>query len=179
MRDADTARREDLESFVVRAQHGDSYAMGALLQRIEPYIEHICKPIALQDSADAVQESMIVIYRSLPRLEQPGALLGWVRVISHREAIRVARGNGRVVVTELIELPMLSSSHLSAEVRDVLDRLTPEHRAILTLRHVEEIDEQTVARVLGLPLGTVRSRLFRARRAFREAWDFREPWEQV
>jgi RNA polymerase sigma factor (sigma-70 family) len=144
--------------------------MEALLQRLEPYVEHVCKPIAMQDAADAAQESMIAIYRNLHHLEKPGSLLGWVRIISLREAARVARLSGRAVAAELTEMPMASTPQLAAEIRDVLGRLTPEHRAMLTLRHVAELDEQTVARSLGLPLGTVRSRLYRARRAFRDAW---------
>ncbi|GAA3203632.1 sigma-70 family RNA polymerase sigma factor [Actinocorallia longicatena] len=145
--------------------------MDALLQHLEPFVERICKPIAMQDSSDAVQESMIVIYQNLRSLEKPAAIFGWARIISLREAARVARLSGRVIATEQIEIAGSSTPQLGTEIRDVLGRMTPEHRAMLTLRHVQELDEQTVAKSLDLPLGTVRSRLFRARRAFRQAWD--------
>jgi DNA-directed RNA polymerase specialized sigma24 family protein len=52
----------------------------------------------------------------------------------------------------------------------VLARLTPEHRAVLVLRDLEGLDEQAAGALLDVPAGTVRSRLFRARRSFRKAW---------
>lgn len=170
-RDAAGSKDHELADLVWRAQRADALAMDELLQRLEPYVEHLCKPIAMQNAADAAQESMIVIYRNLWQLKEPGALLGWVRIICLREAVRVARLNGRVIWAELTDAPTLSTPQLAAEIQDVLDRLTPDHRAMLTLRHLEELDEQTVAQSLGLPLGTVRSRLYRARKAFRKAWE--------
>ncbi len=52
----------------------------------------------------------------------------------------------------------------------MLARLTPEHRAVLVLRDLEGLDEQAAGALLDVPAGTVRSRLFRARRSFRKAW---------
>jgi RNA polymerase sigma-70 factor (ECF subfamily) len=52
----------------------------------------------------------------------------------------------------------------------LLDRLSPEHRAVLTLREVEGLDEQAIAELLAVPPGTVKSRLSRARQNFRKAW---------
>jgi RNA polymerase sigma-70 factor (ECF subfamily) len=54
--------------------------------------------------------------------------------------------------------------------RDVLDRLAPEHRAVLMLRDLEGLDERTVADALDMPVGTVKSRLSRARDNFRKGW---------
>ncbi|TDT24449.1 RNA polymerase sigma factor (sigma-70 family) [Streptomyces sp. BK208] len=56
------------------------------------------------------------------------------------------------------------------DITDLLERLAPEHRAVLVLRHVEGPSEQEVSALLEIPVGTVRSRLFRARRSFRSAW---------
>jgi DNA-directed RNA polymerase specialized sigma24 family protein len=57
----------------------------------------------------------------------------------------------------------------AVDIRDLLDRLSPEHRAVLVLRDLEGLDEQTAGEQLGVPTGTVRSRLFWARRSFRKA----------
>jgi RNA polymerase sigma-70 factor (ECF subfamily) len=58
----------------------------------------------------------------------------------------------------------------AVEVRAVLDDLAPEQRAVLVLRHLDGLDEAEMAEVLGVAKGTVKSRLHRARAAFRERW---------
>lgn len=155
---------------VRRAQRGDLIALHDLLEAITPYVRRLCGPIALQDAPDAAQEALIVVLRKLAGLREPAALFGWVRVIAVREAVRVARQSSRALPAELTELPSPDDPALAADIRDVLKRLSPEHRAVLMLRDLEGLDEQTASDMLGVPTGTVRSRLFRARESFRRAW---------
>jgi RNA polymerase sigma-70 factor (ECF subfamily) len=159
-----------LADLVRRAQYGDVFATNELLRHIAPYVLRLCTPIAMQNALDAAQEAMIAIFRSLPQLKEPAALLGWVRIICVREAARVACRNSRTVAAELCDVPMRGDPQLAIDIEDVLRRLSPEHQAVLTLRDLQDLDEKTAARVLSLPLGTVRSRLHRARDAFRKAW---------
>ena len=161
----------EVRAAVVRAaQRGDAIAMHEVLDAITPYVRRLCGPIALDDAADATQEALIVVLRRIGALREPAALFGWVRVIAVREAVRVARQSARAVPAELPELPAPDDPALAADVADVLDRLSPEHRAVLVLRDVEGLDEERAGELLGVPAGTVRSRLFRARRTFRRAW---------
>jgi RNA polymerase sigma factor (sigma-70 family) len=165
---AGTARVPD--DTIRRAQRGDLIALHDLLDAITPYVRRLCGPIALQDAPDAAQETLIVVLRKLGALREPAALFGWVRVIAVREAVRVARQASRTTPAELTDLPTPDDPTLAADIRDVLDRLSPEHRAVLTLRDLEDIDEHEVGKMLGVPTGTVRSRLYRARQNFRRAW---------
>lgn len=159
-----------LARLVAGAQRGDRLAMDELLTVLTPYVGRICGPVALEDGDDAAQETLIAVFRRIRHLKEPAALFGWVRVIAVREAVRLAKQRQRTVPAELSELPAPGDPELAQDIGDVLRRLSPEHRAVLMLRHVEGLDEQEVARVLAVPLGTVRSRLFRARRSFRGAW---------
>ncbi len=165
-----TAVDEALSDLVRRAQQRDVLAMDQLLGRLWPYIVSLCAPIALQDAEDAAQEASIAIFRNLPRLQERAALFGWVRTICVREAVRAARRRHGLDPAELPDLPARGDPELAIDIQDVLRRLSPEHRAALVLRDLEMLDEQTTAEILDLPLGTVRSRLFRARRSFRQAW---------
>ncbi len=162
--------REDLAGLVRRAQRGDVIAMGELLELLEPYVGRVCAPIALQEAADAAQESMLAIFRRLDQLKTPEALFGWAKAIAVREAIRVATRSRRIPAAEVVEEPDPRDTELAADIRDALGRLTPEHRAVLTMRHIDGLDEQAVAGILNVPIGTVRSRLFRARSIFRKSW---------
>ncbi len=161
---------EWLATTLRHAQRGDLIAVHDLLDAITPYVQRLCGPFALQDAADATQETLIVVLRRLGQLREPAALFGWVRVIAVREAVRVARQTSRAIPAELTDVPAPGDPMLAADIRDVLDRLSPEHRAVLMLRDVEGLDGQTASEHLGVPTGTVRSRLFRARHSFRAAW---------
>ncbi|MQY10732.1 ECF RNA polymerase sigma factor SigE [Streptomyces sp. RB5] len=145
--------------------------MDELVGLLTPYVGRICGPIALQDAADAAQEALIAVFRNIRQLSTPQALFGWVRAIAAREAVKVAKRRQGTVPAELEDLPAYEDLQLGTDIADTLRRLTPEHRAVLVLRHVDGLSEQEVAELLGLPVGTVRSRLFRARRSFRTAWE--------
>jgi len=154
------------------AQRGDVLAMDELLGILTPYVGRICGPVALQDSADAAQEALIAVFRSIRQLKEPAALFGWVRAIAVREALKFAHQRHRLqtVPVEWEDPPAADDLHLRSDITDTLRRLAPEHRVVLALRHVEGLSEQEVSALLEIPVGTVRSRLFRARRSFRTAW---------
>jgi RNA polymerase sigma factor (sigma-70 family) len=157
-------------ALVRAAQRGDRIAMAELIDALAPFVGRVCGPIALHDGPDAAQEALIAIVKNLGRLREPGAIYGWARAIAVREAVRVARQSARAVPAELTEIPAPGDPQLAADIRDVLARLTPEHRAVLVLRDLEGLDERAAGALLALPAATVRSRLFRARRSFRKAW---------
>jgi RNA polymerase sigma factor (sigma-70 family) len=157
-------------ALVRAAQRGEQIAVADVLDALAPYVGRVCGPIALQDGPDAAQEALIAILKNLRGLREPAAIHGWARAIAVREAVRVARKAARAVPDELADLPAPGDPQLAADVRDVLTRLTPEHRAVLVLRDLEGLDEREAGALLNLPPGTVRTRLFRARRSFRKAW---------
>ena len=146
-------------------------ALGELMEVLAPYVGRICGPIALQDGPDAAQEALIIILRGIGGLREPAALFGWVRVIAVREAVRVARRTARASTVPAEEIGAPGDPELAVDIADTLARLTPEHRAVLVLRDIEGLDELQAGRILSVPPGTVRSRLFRARRGFRKAWE--------
>lgn len=152
------------------AQRGDGLALAQLLDLLAPAVERWCGPIALQDASDAAQEALIAVLRGLPRLREPAAVYGWTRAIAVREAVRVATRARREPPAELLEVPAPDDPQLAVDVRAVLARLSPEHRAVLTLRDLDGLDERTAASLLNLPVGTIKSRLARARDRFRKEW---------
>ncbi|MFI0939827.1 RNA polymerase sigma factor [Streptomyces sp. NPDC021020] len=153
------------------AQSGDALALGDLLDLLTPYITRLCTPIALADAPDAVQEALIAVFRNIGKLNDPVALYGWVRTITVREAVRVARRTARETPVEHVDgLPDAAGPELASDVHDVLRRMTSEHRAVLVLRELEGLDEKAASEILNVSCGTVKSRLHRARNSFRKAW---------
>ena len=163
----------DVEPAVVRrAQRGDAAALEAVLRDLAPYLGRICGAIALDAGDDALQEAMVAVTRNLTALREPAALRGWARRIAVREAVRTA-ANGRTVPVDPVRLDRgvaVPDGTTAVEVRAVLDGLTVEQRAVLVLRHLDGLDEGEMAEALGVARGTVKSRLHRARAAFRERW---------
>ncbi|WSY96999.1 RNA polymerase sigma factor [Streptomyces sp. NBC_00873] len=163
---------EEVARLVEGAQRGDVLAMDELLGIVSPYVGRLCGPVALQDGADAAQEALIAVFRNIRQLKTPAAFLGWVRTIAVREALKYAKQRqGSLPVDWEEEKPVPEDLQLASDIADVMGRLAPEHRVVLTLRHIDGLNEQEVAGVLAVPVGTVRSRLFRARRSFRDAWE--------
>ncbi|MEV0576262.1 MULTISPECIES: RNA polymerase sigma factor [unclassified Streptomyces] len=153
------------------AQAGDALAMSDLMGLLTPYVARLCRPIAPGHGDDATQEALIAVFRGLPRLRDPRTLYAWVRTITVREAVRVARRAERETpVCEFEDIARPGSPELSVDVRDVLSRLSGDHRAALVLRELEGLDERSASEVLNISRGTMRSRLHRARHSFRKAW---------
>ena len=163
---------QELAATVEAAQRGDAMAMAALVDELMPYVGRICGGIALEHGEDAAQNALIAVLRNLRRLEEPRALRGWVRTIATREAVRMARrSRAELAVEEPVRAaPAGADPALAVEIRDQLDRLDPEQRAVLVLRDLEGMSEQEVAGLLRVPEGTVKSRLHRARARFRKGW---------
>ena len=145
--------------------------MNALMTELTPYLGRICGSIALDRGEDALQETFIAVFRNLRSLREPAALYGWARRIAVREAVRTARAGAVVTPVDVLDdLPAPSDPELGVDVAETLRSLAPEQRAILVLRDVEGLDVAAAARLLDVAPGTVKSRLHRARAAFRERW---------
>jgi RNA polymerase sigma-70 factor (ECF subfamily) len=163
----------DVTELVRGAQRGDVLAMSQLLDTLAPYVGRICGAIALEAGQDAAQETLLTVFRRLGSLDEPGALFAWVRTIAVREAVRAARPSGGSAAGVPAAPDTLAGStdpELAGDVRRVLERLTPDQRAILVLRDLHGLDEVEASRILGVARGTVKSRLHRARAVFRKEW---------
>ncbi len=155
-----------------RAQRGDGLAVSALIRELSPYIGRICGAIALDDGDDAMQEAFIAIVRNLRSLQEPAAVWGWARRIAVREAIRVAKRRPVTVALDAsLAAPAGADRAEVVDVRTTLEALAPEQRVILVLRDLVGVSEAEAAALLVVAPGTVKSRLHRARAAFRRRWE--------
>lgn len=166
-------RGDDVSTEVVRrAQRGDPRALDALVRELLPYLGRVCGAIALERGDDALQETMIAVVTHIGALKEPGALRGWARRIAVRESLRAARTSWVPAVEQdqLHAVARQGDPETAVDIRDALTSLSPDQRAVLVLQHLEGLSEQEIADVLNVARGTVKSRLSRARRAFRAEW---------
>jgi RNA polymerase sigma-70 factor (ECF subfamily) len=122
------------------------------------------------DAADIAQEAMIRAWRSLRDGTIPEHPIAWLRTIVHREA---HRHRARAAVTVSLDehgdvhdraaTGRLDLLPLQVDVRRAVRNLTPQDRKLLLLRYVEDLTQPAVALALGIPEGTAKVRLHRAR----------------
>jgi RNA polymerase sigma-70 factor (ECF subfamily) len=126
---------------------------------------------------DVTQDTLIKAWRALPRFRGESSLRTWVLRIASNTAISMLRRR-REELRSPWSLPVLSNEDLAATVErsmameqfgDSLADLDPSWRAIVVLREVEGMAYEDIAAVLNLSVPTVRTRLFRARRALADS----------
>jgi RNA polymerase sigma-70 factor (ECF subfamily) len=166
---------------VERAQSGDVDAFVALIEHREERMIRVASAILGDrgDADDAIQESLVSIWRDLPKLRRPDRFDAWVDRILVNACRLVLRRRVRRAVREIdidAGAPVgLGVRPIEDEVvsRDAFDRafetLGVDARALLVLRHLEGRSIAEIGTVLEIPDGTVKSRLFAARRALDEA----------
>jgi RNA polymerase sigma-70 factor, ECF subfamily len=122
-----------------------------------------------------VQDTFVRVHRGLPRFAPagPATLRTWILTIATRIALnelRRVRPRTEPIGKRARAIPgPRADAAVAVIVRDALDRMTPDHRAVLVLREYHELDYAEIAAVLAIDVGTVRSRLSRARDALRSA----------
>ena len=165
---------------VVRAQKGDEGAFASLAvaagDRLHAVAHRILRDIDLAEVA--TQQALLSIWRDLPQLRDPAHFDAW----SYRLLVRACYAEGhrdRRWEPNLRLLPAdepITAGGFSSVVdRDQLERgfrrLSLDHRAVVVLHHYLDLPLESVAETLGIPLGTVRSRLLHAMRGLRAALD--------
>ena len=162
---------------VQQAQRGDRGAFSELAAGISPRLFTVAQRILrdYQRAEDATQQALISIWRKLPNLSDPDHFDAWAYRILVNSCYSEMRREGRLPKT-LEFLDSDATSHdASASVtnRDLLERafvrLSGEQRAVLVLQYYLGLGHPEIADLLGIPLGTVKSRASSGRRALRAA----------
>ena len=162
---------------VIRAQQGDEEAFASLAvaigDRLHAVAQRILRDVDLAE--DATQQALLTIWRDLPQLRDPERFDGW----SYRLLVRACYAEGRRTRRWTPSLRVLPTAAVEADGstsvidRDQLERgfrrLSIDHRAVVVLHHYLDMPVDQVASTLGLPAGTVRSRLHYAMQGLRAA----------
>ena len=161
----------DQRGLVERAQRGDHDAFtalaGATIARLDAAARLIVRDHDL--ARDAVQDTLVRCWRDLPTLRDALAFDGWLHKLLVNACLDlVRRQRRRPVEVELTPLHTPAMADFSGQLidRDQLERalgsLDPDWRAIVVLHYFLEYPLPEVARMVGVPLGTAKSRLHRA-----------------
>jgi RNA polymerase sigma-70 factor, ECF subfamily len=166
----------DDHELVRAAQAGDRRALDQLLRQHQDRVYAVCRRMAGNDAdaLDASQEALMAIVRGLPRFDGRSAFSTWAYRVATNACLDELRRRKRRPdpgLPEVEHAPAGGVPALSDTVADRLDidgalaTLPPEFRAPVVLRDQLGLDYAEIAEVLGIPPGTVRSRIARGRAA--------------
>ncbi len=166
------------ELLVLRCQEGDTEAFEQLIGRWQRRLwRHAWQLTGDESDAwDATQEAWMGISRGIVRLVDPAAFPAWAyQIVSNKCRDSVRRKRRRREATETYsermqrkERDALTVQEQSNNLNEALEQMSGPDRALLSLRYEEQFDTAEIARVLGVPEGTVKSRLFYARQRLRK-----------
>jgi RNA polymerase sigma-70 factor (ECF subfamily) len=158
---------EVLEAYLKLALEGDIYALDEVVRGTHRLVRKIAAPLLPASSVDdAVQETYLVVIQKLSHLRHPAAFRGWLcRIALHvcYGMRRRARPTESLDPEQAVHDPTTSSGR-SLDLRSALEALSQSDRDILILREYLGLSYEELADALDLMEGTVRSRLFTARK---------------
>ena len=181
----------DIDSqLVARAQRGDKRAFELLVEKYQRKLGRLLARF-IRDPAeveDVTQEAFIKAYRALPAFRGDSAFYTWLYRIGINTAKNYLMALGRRAPTSTeveaedaegfedgeqlrdINTPesVLLSTEIARTVNATIDELPEELRTAIQLREIEGMSYEDIARIMDCPIGTVRSRIFRAREAIAE-----------
>lgn len=166
------------ELLVLRCLLGERTAFDDLIQRWSgPLRRHLRRVVGDQDVADdLLQDVWLRVLQGLGRLREPSRFRAWLFGIAHRAVMDHLRGHyarGLPSDEDLVDIPSdLPDEDAAQALIDVergLGLLPVTEREVVTLFHLEELTLVEVATALSIPVGTVKSRLHRARSLLRLA----------
>ena len=183
---ADSATDREL---LAAARQGDAAALEALLVRYQPHLYRFGLRMCgnENDAGDVAQESLISMARSLPEFRGDSSVSSWLYTIARRFCIKKRRRSKFAPAREeSLDAPGIDAAQRLADPAPspeqtatnrelqhaltlAIDGLEPAQREVLVLRDIEGLSAPEVAKILGVSIEAVKSRLHRARVAIRQA----------
>ena len=177
----------DDHRLIAECLRGDTAAFGVLVRRYQERLFNTAYRMVgnAEDAYDVVQEAFLSAYQSLDSFKGDSLFFTWLYRIAVNTAISLKRKQRAVVSIDAGRngeqgIEPLDPSELSRpghaleqaeqerRIQQALSRLSPEHRAVLVMKDMEGQKYELIAEILQVPIGTVRSRLHRARLELRE-----------
>jgi RNA polymerase sigma-70 factor (ECF subfamily) len=175
----------DDHRLIAECLKGDPAAFGELVRRYQDRLYNAIYRMVggAEDAQDVVQEAFLSAYQSLDGFKGQSEFFTWLYRIAFNTAVSLKRKQ-RVALSidggreGIVEPPdasefsqpghALEAAEQEQRIQRALNRLSPEHRAVLIMKDMEGQKYETMAEVLQVPIGTIRSRLHRARVELRE-----------
>ncbi|RPD42275.1 RNA polymerase sigma factor [Chitinophaga barathri] len=165
------------KQLVHRALSGDAQAFGIIISNTEKLVAQIvCRMVSnVEDRKDLAQEIYLKAYKNLRVFKHESKLSTWIAQIGYNTCMDHLRKKKLLFPGELMDSPgagtadaLLFRKELAGILQAGMEKLQPVYRTMITLYHQEELSYEEIGEITGMPTGTVKSYLFRARKALKE-----------
>lgn len=158
---------------MLRARAGDGEAFELIVEARGEHLFRTARAIlgSEADAYDATQEAFIAAWRGLSGVRDLDRFDAWLGRILVNQCRMTLRRRGRVREVSLADRSEATADATAGAFDDAFERLSADQRAILVLHHVHGYGVAEIGAWLGVPTGTVKWRLHRARRALKAAWE--------
>jgi len=172
----------DDKALVSQVISGDRQAFRVLIKQNERLVGHMIARLIdrHEDREELCQDVFLKVYEKLGEFTFQSKLSTWIATIAYRHGINHLRKK-KIEIRELPEEDDreqfvslenveedFSDRQLDVMVMSLIDQLPPQYKAVLTLYHVQEMSYPEIVEITGLPEGTVKNYLFRARQLLKE-----------
>ena len=180
-----TQAEQDDTQLVKASQQGDQDAFALLVRRHQRRVFNLSLRMVqdYEDASEATQEAFVAAWQGLPSFRGEARFATWLyRIAYHCCLRRLERRKRERCLQAVIEAEqILDGMHKEQRVEDILERrdrlavvrkqmeqLPAKYRSVLVLRHLQEMSYEEMAAVLSMPVGTIKTHLFRARNLLKE-----------
>ncbi|MBA4495314.1 sigma-70 family RNA polymerase sigma factor [Paenactinomyces guangxiensis] len=167
----------NVEAEVKLAQKGNRDAFVHFIRYYQGSLYRVAKAILNldEDCADAIQDTVLSAYQSIHKLRQPAYAKTWLIRILINQCYQILRKRKKIIsIQEIRDIPAVSRESELIELKEEIEQLEEPLRMVIILHYFEDLPVKEIAGVLGIPEGTVKSRLHRARQALGDRWNSAE-----
>jgi len=178
------------EELITRSQNGDINAFEELVAKYERKVFSIAFRFMgnQEDASDLAQEAFLKAYQSIKQFRKEASFSTWIcRIVSNvcRDELRKLKRSSQTSLDEEVWLEegtvakqikdnrptpeqIYENNELKGYLQNLINNLIPEYRMVVILRDIQDYSYEEISEILGCSLGTVKSRLYRGRKALRE-----------
>jgi len=173
----------DDQSLVKSVLSGNDQAFEFLIRKYEKLVFHMIQKLTTDQVLveELAQDVFMTVYEKLPSFKFKSKLSTWIATISYRHTINTLKKENKMAYQTLDEADegtffietttpedLLTSSSMSEFVQHNIEKLPAHYRNILYLYHIEEMSYPEIVDITGMPEGTVKNYLFRARKLLKD-----------
>lgn len=173
---------KDDHTIVKRILEGDQGAFRELVKAHEKLVFHMVNRLIdrQEEREDLCQEIFLKVFRNLAKFKFQSQLSTWIASIAYRTTINHLKKQKRYEETDLEEVSFslediqlnaeqrIDRQHIHQYIHELIRQLPLQYRTVLTLYHLEEMSYAEIGEISGMPEGTVKNYIFRARKILKE-----------